>query len=322
MVLALVFLVVGIVLLWKCAEVLVKGAVRLSEQLGVSSFVVGLTVVAMGTSAPEAAASIAATLRGVGDVAIGNIYGSNIANLALVGGICSIIRPITVRRLTMYREIPVMVGAGLLLWPILHNLELSRIEGVLLLAIFASLLFLVVYSALRKSRAGSASAEGIDDNVVRMSRIDGLRTSVFFVIIGLAGVVLGADMVVRGAVVVGEHLGLSSAVIGLTIVAIGTSLPEFSTSLVAVIRGHHSISIGNLVGSNIFNTLLVSGLAGTILPFGIVERLAGTDYWIMMGVSVMFAFLVPAGRFAVARWCGIILGGVYAAYIYYLVFLG
>jgi len=149
---ACLFLVGGLVILWKCAELLVAGAVGLAERLGVSPLIIGLTVVAMGTSAPEVAASIAAAARGTGDVAIGNVYGSNIANLALVGGICALIWPIRVQLQMLRREIPVMLLVALLLWPVLHNLHLSRTEGFALLALFAGLILLTVYMAKRETR--------------------------------------------------------------------------------------------------------------------------------------------------------------------------
>ncbi len=305
---ACLFLVGGLIVLWKCAGLLVSGAVGLARRLGISPLVVGLTVVAMGTSAPELAASIAATLRNAGDIAIGNVYGSNIANLALVGGLCALIRPITVRLRTLRREMPVMLAVALLLWPVLRNLYLSRPEALVLLGIFAALILLTVYLA-RKEAEGPAP----DSNCASRST----TREVMFVLIGLAGLALGADITVRGAVVIGERVGLSQAVIGLTIIAVGTSLPELVTSLVALIKGHHDISIGNLVGSNIFNTLLVVGTAGLVRPFSIGDRLIGLDYYIMIIVSVVFLVMAAIGR-RISRANGIILFLAYFAYITFL----
>lgn len=305
---ACLFLIGGLVILWKCAEVLVSGAVGLAHRLGISPLVIGLTVVAMGTSAPEVAASIAAAVRNAGDIAIGNVYGSNIANLALVGGLCALIRPIRVQLRTLQREIPVMILAALLLWPVLHNLYLSRPEGTALLAVFAALILLTVYSARREHKSIRAQEhKGI-----------GVTKGLLFVIIGLAGLALGADMAVRGAVFVGERIGLSQAVIGLTIIAVGTSLPELATSLVAIVKGQHDISIGNLVGSNVFNTLLVVGTAGTIRPFAIVQRLAGVDYWVMILVSAAFASVAIIGRRVIGRAGGVFLLCAYIGYMVYL----
>lgn len=305
---ACLFLVGGLVVLWKAAELLVSGAVGLAQRLGVSPLIIGLTVVAMGTSAPEVAASIAAAVRDAGDVAIGNVYGSNIANLALVGGLCALIRPISVQLRTLRREIPVMILVALLLWPVLHNLYLSRPEGITLLAVFAVLILLTLYLAKREHKSiGAQEHKGI-----------GVTKGLLFVVIGLAGLALGADMAVRGAVFVGERIGLSQAVIGLTIIAVGTSLPELATSLAATIKGQHDISVGNLVGSNIFNTLLVVGTAGTVRPFAIGLRLTGVDYWIMISVSIAFASVAIIGRRVIGRAGGVFLLCAYIGYMVYL----
>lgn len=310
---AVVLLAGGLLVLWKSADLLVAGAVRLAERLGVSPLVVGLTVVAMGTSAPEVAASIAAAIRGEGDMAIGNVYGSNIANLALVGGLACLIRPLTVRMQTLRREIPVMLFAALLLWPVLHNLDLSRAEGCILLAVFAVLISLTIYMA-RKEAADKPNDAGVDSHLAA----SGMGKSMLFIGIGLVGLAVGADLTVRGAKIIGEQFGLSSAVVGQTMVAVGTSLPELATCVVAAIKGHHDISIGNLVGSNIFNTLLVTGVAGTVRPFEIGAQLVGADYWIMIGVSAAFGLIVIASRRTVGRIGAAVLLVGYAGYIIYL----
>jgi len=333
--------------LWKSADLLVAGAVGLAKHFGVSPLVIGLTVVAMGTSAPEVAASIAAAVRGAGDIAIGNIYGSNIANLALVGGLAALIRPISIQKRTLRREMPAMLVVALLLWPVLGNQSLSRPEGIGLLAVFTALIGLTVYAARKETKRSATERtegnEGMDSrppngvegrlrgndiksgNDINKSTSSqehttyGLQKSVSFVVIGLVGLALGAGMTVWGAVVIGKQIGLSEAVIGLTIIAIGTSLPELATCVVAAIRAQHDISIGNLVGSNIFNTLLVTGTAGTIRPFAIVDRLAaGSDYWIMIGVSAAFAGLAVLGRRVIGRLAGSILLCTYIAYMIYL----
>lgn len=305
---AILLLAGGLVILWKCADLLVTGAVGLAQRSGVSPLVIGLTVVAMGTSAPEVAASIAAALRGAGDVSIGNVYGSNIANLALVGGLCALIRPTKVQRQTLRREIPVMILTALVLWPVLHNLHLSRPEGIILLSVFAVLIMLTIYLARRGRKKIEAPAQ----------KFIGVTKSLLFVAVGLAGLALGADMAVRGAVFLGERIGLSQAVIGLTIIAVGTSLPELATSVAAIVKSEYDISIGNLVGSNIFNTLLVVGTAGTVRPFTIGQRLAGVDYWVMISVSAAFALVIIIGRRVIGRIGGAFLLCVYIGYMIYL----
>ena len=308
---AVIFLAGGLVILWKSADLLVAGAVALAQHLGVSPLIIGLTVVAMGTSAPEVAASIAAALRGAGDMAIGNVFGSNIANLALVGGLAALIRPISIQKRTLRREIPAMLVVALLLWPVLRNLSLSRPEGIGLLAVFAALILLTVYTARKETAAQNQNST--DPQERRGTK------HLIFVVIGLVGLALGAEMTVRGAVYIGKQVGLSDAVIGLTIIAIGTSLPELATCVAAAIRSQHDISIGNLVGSNIFNTLLVTGTAGVICPFTMEEpSLAGAYYWIMIAVSAAFAALALLGRRVISRLAGSILLCTYIAYMIYL----
>jgi cation:H+ antiporter len=319
LILHIILLAVGLVILWKCAELLVAGAVGLARMLGVSSLVVGLTVVAMGTSAPEVAASIAGVLRKAsgGDIAVGNVFGSNIANLALVGGLIAIIRPLRVQRKTLLREIPVMLAVALLLWPLLRNSHLSRPEAVILLAVFAVLVILTIYAARRESRQPGHQSESFELDAKQQTRSP--KKNILFVLVGLAGLALGAKMAVEGAVFVGIKIGLSEGVIALTIIAFGTSLPELVTCIVAAIKGHHDISVGNLVGSNIFNTLLVTGAAGVVRPFDVGPRLAGgADYWIMVVVSAAFAALIIIGKRVLGRLSGILLVCVYVGYIIYL----
>ncbi len=310
----------GLAALWKCADWLVTGSVAIAERFGISPVVIGLTLVAMGTSAPEVAASIAAALEGAGDIAIGNVYGSNIANLALVGGTCALIRPITVQKRILCREIPVMIITALLLFGVLQNLQLSRPEALGLLAIFAGLLAFTVHAAKKEAMEKPQQAAEIEKSVKKSEKLvtRPLGISVVFVLIGLVGVALGAKMALVGAVFLGRAAGLSEAVIGQTIIAIGTSLPELVTSLVAVLKGQDDISVGNLVGSNIFNTLLVTGGAGTVLPFAVGRRLLGTDYCVMLAVSIGFAALAILGRGRIKRSSGMILLAGYVCYVIYL----
>lgn len=317
--LAAVLLVVGLGLLWKAADFLVSGAVSLANRLGVSPLIIGLTIVAMGTSAPEVAASVAAALRGTGDIAIGNVYGSNIANLALVGGLCALIRPISVRLRVLKREIPAMLVVALLLYPALYNLVISRVEGIIFLVIFAAMIALTILQSKRQIKERPEVETELDDEIATVKKVrpKALWVSCVFIGGGLAGLAIGAEVTLRGAIAIGQKAGLSEAVIGLTIVAVGTSLPELATCLVAAFKGQDDISIGNLVGSNIFNTLLVTGTAGVVRPLSITSRLAGTDYWIMVGVSGAFMIMAAGGR-KIGRIDGVILSCVYVGYIVYL----
>lgn len=312
MIWALLLLIGGFLFLWRGADLLVGGAVGIADRLGVSRLVVGLTVVAMGTSAPEVAASIAAVTAGKGDIAIGNVYGSNIANLALVGGLVALIRPLEVQARTLRREIPAMLLVALLLWPMLRNLVLSWREGIVFIAVF---LAFIIYT-LRTARTGlPPTFVGPSPPTVGQT----LARDVFHTALGLAGLTVGARLAVSAAVTIGSLIGLSDAVIGSTIIAIGTSLPELVTCLLAAVKGHHDISIGNLVGSNIFNTLLVTGLAGLVRPFTVSARFFnGPDYWIMIAVSLAFTAALVWGKRVIGRASGLLLLATYGGYLAYL----
>jgi cation:H+ antiporter len=207
---------------------------------------------------------------------------------------------------------PVMMLVALLLWPFLRNLSLSRLEGIVLLVIFASLIWLTVQIAREKEQKNQSISEQPAASIV-----SSMKKCILLVVLGLAGLSLGAKITVDGAVFIGRQIGLSEAVIGLTIIAVGTSLPELATCLVAAIKGQDDISIGNLVGSNIFNTLLVVGAASSIHPFEIVKRLAGVDYWIMISVSGVFIVIALIAK-QIGRIGGFILFTGYVAYIVYL----
>ena len=317
MFLAFIMLPAGLLILIKGANFLVDGAVALAERLGVSPLVIGLTIVAMGTSAPEVASSITLDLTDRGDGAIGNVYGSNIANLAMVGGICAIIRPITVRLGVLKREMPVMIIVAALLYPILMNMNLGRGESFLLLVIFAFLICYTVVSAMREGKANPDQIAHADEHL-RTQTKDGQKSiaiSIALIVAGLIGLTVGAKFTVESAVFIGQRMGMTEGVIGLTIVAIGTSLPELMTCVVAALKGHDDLSIGNLVGSNVFNTLLVVGAAGAIKPFTLQESgLVGVDYFVMLGVSI--AFVAVAFVFKkINRICGFIFAGGYLTYL-------
>jgi len=311
---ALVFLVVGLLLLWRGADFLVSGAVGLAERMGISHLVMGLTVVAMGTSAPEVAAAVAAAVAGKGDIALGNVYGSNVANLALIGGVTALIHPLRVQASTLRREIPAMLAAAMLLWSVLRDLTVSRLDGILLLVIFAVL----VAHTVRTARTKGAERQ-IEELHSAIEPAPTAGRDILYVLLGFVTLAIGARATVSGAVTLGSRIGLSDAVIGSTIVAIGTSLPELVTSVVAAVKGHHDISVGNLVGSNIFNTIFVTGVAGLVHPFAVGARFAGgADYWIMIGVSLAFVAAALAGGRTIRRPGGVVLLILYGVYLVYL----
>ncbi|MBW8016317.1 MAG: calcium/sodium antiporter [Planctomycetes bacterium] len=317
--LALVLLPIGFYILIKGADLLVDGAVAISTRLGISPLIVGLTVVAMGTSAPEVAASITAAFKESGDMAIGNVFGSNIANLALVGGLCAIIRPISVKFTMIKRELPIMLIVALLLLPVFSNQYLGRPESALLLLTFAAVILMMVFYGLRDSRNKPQEVELIKDEVqaTTSAKLKTFPKSILFVLLGLIALTGGAQLTIGSASSIGKMIGLNDAVIGCTILAIGTSLPELMTGLIAARKGHDDLSLGNIVGSNIFNTLLVIGAAGTAKPFAVSPRFSGVDFWIMIAVTVTF-IVVAAIYKKIGKKAGVLLVCMYAAYMIYL----
>ncbi len=317
--LALVLLPAGFYILIKGADVLVDGAVAISTRFGVSPLIVGLTVVAMGTSAPEVATSMTAALEGSGDTAIGNVFGSNIANLALVGGFCAMLSPINIKLTMLKRELPIMLIVTLLLWPVFYNLELERVECIMLLLAFACVMLMMVYFGLRDSRNNPQEVKLIKEEVQASTtaKLKTIPRSLLYILLGLIGLTIGAKFTVASSKLIGFKIGLSEAVIGSTFLAIGTSLPELVTGIIAAKKGHDDLAMGNIVGSNIFNTLLVIGAAGTVKPFAVSARFSGTDYWIMIAVTVTFLAMAVIYK-KIGRKSGVLLLCMYAAYMIYL----
>jgi cation:H+ antiporter len=317
---ALIF-VLGLVVLVFGAEALVRGASRLALSMGISPLVVGLTVVAFGTSAPELAVSVNAALVGNADIAIGNVIGSNIANILLVMGISAAIVPLLVHPQILRQELPVMIGASLLFLIMALDGRISQFEGgVLFLLIVLYTIFLV-----RQSRSGSMERlpDGVDLPEAASRDWDrhwGVQASL--VLIGLVGLVAGSQWLVKAAVFFAVTFGISDLVIGLTIVAVGTSLPEIATSIVAALRGERDIAVGNLIGSNLFNILSVIGLTGLVVSGGLVvaSMAIRVDLWIMLAVSVLILPVILP-RLEVPRWAGIFFLSLYAGYTVYLILL-
>ncbi|MDP3420703.1 MAG: calcium/sodium antiporter [Thiobacillus sp.] len=309
--------IVGLVALVAGAEALVRGASRLAVSWGISPLVVGLTVVAFGTSAPEMAVSVGAALSGSSDLAIGNVVGSNIANVLLILGIAALIAPLLVHEQIIRQEIPIMIGASLVVVAMALDGNIGRAEAALLFAlVIAYTVFLVV-----QSRRASKDAEDEFASEIPTSQWDrhwGVQAAL--VLGGLALLVLGADWLVGAAVVFAKHFGVSDLVIGLTVVAVGTSMPEIATSLIAALRGQRDIAVGNVVGSNIFNLLAVLGAAGLVSTGGldVPEAARNFDLWVMLAVAFACLPILLTGR-EIARWEGVVFLGYYAAYLLYLI---
>ena len=328
---------VGFAMLYYGAEWLVKGSSSLARSLGVTPIVIGLTVVAFGTSAPELVVSVISSIKGNSMIAVGNVVGSNICNIALVLGMAAVFQPITCDRSVIKRDIPIMLGISLYLMVLSLNSELGRFDGATLFAGIILYTFFNYYSAKKGPKTGSVGASlatesalgnpggGALDNPGDLEDIEYITSrqkQIAFTVVGIIGVVAGAQLVVETAVRIMTVLGVSEKFIGLTIVAFGTSLPELATSVVAAIRKEMDISIGNLVGSNVFNILSVLGAASLIrpipIPGGFFESGLVIDYFVMMLTSFL-PWLMMRKTNTITRRDGIILLTCYVGYIAYLI---
>lgn len=306
-------LALGLIALYFGAEALVKGGAGLALRLGLTPLVIGLTVIAFGTSSPEMVVSAQAALSGNGAIAIGNVIGSNICNIALILGACALISPLRAEVQVVRREVPIMIGATVLGLIFLIDGRVARWEGAVLLATLIGYTVVTVRQA-RAETASGASTEFADE--LGQGKSWGLGASAVGVIGGLAVLVLGSHLFVRGAVSLAESWGMSQVAIGLTIVAVGTSMPELATSLLAALRKQGDVAIGNVVGSNIFNVLGILGIAALITPID-APGLAWTDLLVMIGVSLALLPVVRSGG-RISRGEGAALLAVYVGYTAWL----
>jgi cation:H+ antiporter len=318
MVFNIVLCLIGFVLLYFGAEWLVKGSSSLASSLGVTPIVIGLTVVAFGTSAPELVVSLISSIKGKSMIAVGNVVGSNICNIALVLGLSAVFHPIKSDPTVVRRDIPIMLAISLYLLLLTFNSTLGRIEGATLF-IGIILYTIMNYSLAKKETVGTTEIESeLEDIGFVASR----PKQLLMIAAGIAGVVGGAQVVVNNAVIIMTILGVSEKFIGLTIVAFGTSLPELATSVVAAVRGEMDISIGNLVGSNVFNIMSVLGAASLVrpiqIPGGFIESGLWIDYLVMMLTSFL-PWLMMRKNFTVKRSDGFILLFCYGGYLAYLI---
>ncbi|GIV61422.1 MAG: sodium:calcium antiporter [Rhodothermaceae bacterium] len=300
----------GLVLLVLGAEGLVRGSVGLALRLGLTPLVIGLTVVAFGTGSPELVVSLRAALDGESGLALGNVVGSNIANIALILGLSALIRPMNVQLQVIRREIPIMIGATLLLGQFLLNGHVGRLEGAMLV------LGIIAYTGVTYRLARQETKETPFDEEMPATPAQPVWVSLLLAILGLGGLLLGARLFVAGAVTLAETLGVSRAVIGLSVVAVGTSLPELATSVVAAIRREGDVAIGNVVGSNIFNILAILGVTALVQPIPALD-LRPLDFGAMLLVSLIILPLMHSG-FRLNRLEGGLLLIGYAAYLYTL----
>ena len=279
-------LCLGIALLCLGSEWMVRGAASLAFSLSIRPIIVGLTVLAFATSAPELLVSVVAAAKGSAGVSLGNILGSNVANLGLVLGASALVSPLRVDRKLVRREIPFMIVASGLFWLVCADGWIGRTDGIILLVGLALFLFQGIMTAKKGQNADEGSSGPEGRKVAR---------NIFLVLIGMAGLIVGADMIVNSAIFIARRLGLSEIFIGLSIVAVGTSLPEMATSVVAGARGEHDISIGNVVGSNVFNVCMVMGTVGVFNPMPVGAGLMRFEFPAMFFLSLVLLVFSRTG---------------------------
>lgn len=311
-----IILGVSLVVLIAGAELLVRGAARLAASLGVPMLVIGLTVVAFGTSAPELAVSVKSAWSGQAELAVANVVGSNIFNILFILGVAAVITPLVVSRQLIRQDVPIMIlVSAVAVWMCLDG-ELAKWEAGLL---FVALLCYTVFLFVQGRRKGADTDDGELAALVEGGNTP-LWKNLAFIAAGLALLVIGARYLVESAVAIASAFGISEAVVGLTIVAIGTSLPEVMTSIVAVLKGQRDIAIGNVVGSNIFNILCVLGVSGLVspMPLSAGVQMATVDLPVMLAVAVLCFPLFFAGA-SLSRFEGVLFLALYIAYVWYMI---
>lgn len=306
MILNILFIVIGIVLVLWGTDRLTDGAVAVAEKMKMPQIVIGLTIVAMGTSMPEFCVSLISALKGTSDLAVGNIVGSNIFNTLLIVGVSALVAPMSIMKTTVRKDIPFALVASALLLIMCLDGDISRIDAAILFVMF----LIFMYITLRGAKAQGTDVEEKEKKPMAT------WLSVVWILVGLACLIGGSNLFVDGATAVATKLGVSEAVIGLTIVAGGTSLPELATSVVSARKGNSGIAIGNVLGSNVFNILAILGLTGVISPMTL-KGITMTDLS-MMVISIILIWLFSFTKYKIERWEGAILTAVFVGYIYSL----
>ncbi len=302
----------GLVLLLAGGEYLVRGAVAVASRMGVSPMLIGLTLVGFGTSTPELVASLNAAMAGAPGIAVGNVVGSNIANILLILGIAAVISPMVIHREAFRRDGPVMLGAALLMTAVaLYGWAGRGVGAVFVVLLVAYMIY--GYVSDRRQQDAAAKLHAAEAEEV-MPAHPAIWSGLVMAIGGIAAVVFGADLLVDGAIVIARDLGMSESLIGLTLVAIGTSLPELVTSVMAAIRRHGDVAFGNVVGSNIFNVLGILGVTALVEPIAVPAEIAGFDVWVMLATSLLLLAFAASG-WRLTRGEGALFVAAYAAYI-------
>lgn len=307
-------LIIGIALLTIGGELLIRGSLSAASFFKISPLLSGLVIVGFGTSAPEFAVSVDAAINLRADIAIGNVVGSNIGNILLILGLCALIKPLAVRPLALKRDALTVILSSVLLLVLVGGNSLIRTDAIILATALLSYLLLAYYS---ERQADSPSAEL---HIAEATEVTGIPRSTFktivYILLGLLLLIVGSQVLLHGAIGLAESFEISEAFIGLTLVAVGTSLPELSVSVLATIRGHADVAVGNILGSNIFNTLGILGVSAMLQPLPVNHRMLDFDLWIMLGVSGLLFLFLYTGK-TVTRFEGFILLLGYLAYVFF-----
>ncbi len=315
---AILALITGLALLVWSADRFVEGSAAMARHFGMSPLLIGMVVVGFGTSAPEMVVSALASLNGNAGIALGNAYGSNIANIALILGITVLISPIMVHSTVLRKELPLLTLVTILTVVLLADLDLTRVDAVILLLVFAGVMTWTIYQGLQQSPDALATEVAAE----RAAQTMPLKRAVLWLAAGLLLLIVSSRILVWGAVEIAHIFGISDMIIGLTIVAVGTSLPELASSVIAARKGEHDIALGNVLGSNLFNTLAVVGIAGTIHPSAVEPETLSRDM-VVMGVLTLSLFLIGygfrGGQGRINRPAGAALLLVYAGYTAWLI---
>jgi cation:H+ antiporter len=317
MMLALASMIVGLALLVWSADRFVEGAASAARHFGMPALLIGMVIVGFGTSAPEMVVSAIAAAQGNPGIALGNAYGSNITNIALILGLTALLKPITVQSQVLRKELPVLLGITGLSVLLLWDDNITRAESIVLLSVFAALMGWTIYQGLhhKADNLGQEIDQELQDRAMPLGR------AISWLLVGLALLIVSSRMLVWGAVEIAQAMGVSDLVIGLTVIAIGTSLPELAASIIATRKGEHDIALGNILGSNMFNTLAVVGIAGSISPMSVPAEVMSRDVLTMSLLTIsLFVFGYRAGGPGrINRVEGALLLSAYVAYTTYLV---
>lgn len=319
--LEILILLVGFVFLLKGADFFVDGASSIAKALHIPAIVIGLTIVSWGTSLPELAVSVTSAIKGIDGIAIGNVVGSNIVNLMLIAGLTALIIPVKIEKSLISRDLPFSIICALVLFFLSADIYfekasvnlISRADGIIMLLLFAIYMYIIIDYSLKN---GKSSDSNENNNTEEETKNLPVWKCIILLVVGLAGIILGGQMTIKSATYIAQAAGMSDRLIGLTIVAFGTSLPELITSLIAAKKGQNDIAMGNIVGSNIFNILLILGVAAVLNPMK-VESAIFSDIIILM-VSSLIVWLMAKPRLILGRVSGALMVLIYTAYTTYI----